>query len=256
MIGGKTKKSIGLMGALFLLCAMALILLSTFISPAMNASAATSGHSNNNCTVEMNNYIKNQLGDNYSEVGTVKNRTDSNGKVIEKWQLIVTKQLQSYKYVVAYTNVSSTEVSRKISTTLKASSGSSNTSIRGSYFSAGGGVDVGVSIPIVDLEISEEFLLMYNKDITTKSTTEQAQSISYTFTPTSSGRYNLYQVIQGYEYKLIRFTSQPVYDTRDVYDSKGNYSGTETYVDHYAWQHYQTMTFSTNVSDYFTVGKS
>lgn len=242
--------------AVLLFCCIAVSAIFCFMStPAQIAHAAMSGHSSDNCMVELNQYVNKNTTSNYQKIDGVKNYYNSNGELVEKWQLIRTKKTKTQSFLVAEEVVTLADLTRDYSFTLSAGTSNGTTDIKGSMFSVGGGV--GTSISIFGVEVAEIAVTgTYSEEMTNTTTNEQARTVTFTVTDVNApGTWHMYQVVEGYEYKLMRFTRQAVKSTRKVYDSKGNYVGNETYTDHYAWKHYRTDTFQTNIGDYFTISK-
>ena len=241
--------------SLILCCSILASLFFLFTTkPNQTVHAVMSGHSSNYCTVELNDYIKKNIPDGYEKVENVKDFYDTSGKLAEKWQLIRTKKKVSQQFILAEREITSSEINRlkKITFSLSAGEGSSTSSIKGSFLGGGGGAWVGFDICGWGAEVA--ITGTYEKETLTTKTTEQGKTVTFTvFDVTQPGKWQLVQVVEGYEYRLMRFTVQQVKATRPVKNKKGKVTGYESYVDHYAWLHYRTEAFQTNVSDYFTI---
>lgn len=266
----RTKK---LCGSLLVAMLALVICFSIVAVPTQNmtAEALMAGHARTGCTVEMNQHINDftaggalvwllTLGRaGFVPVEGVKDIRDANGNVIEKWQLYRSVGVTRQEFAVASETVTPALLARVpvYSFELRAGSADGSSKVRGSYFNAGGGVNFTASVPIVGIKTWElEITAQYQKEMKHTTTTSQSRSVSYTVSNvTTPGTWVMYHVIEGYTYTLLRFTHQPVYAVRDVYDNKGKWIGTETYVDHHAWQHRATETIQTNVSEHFRIAR-
>lgn len=217
------------------------------------AYAAISGHSNDNCMVELEQYVNKNMTSDYQKIDGIQDYYYNN-EIVEKWQLIRTKTKKTQYFVVAEEIVTASNLTKNYSFTLSAGSANGTTDIKGSMFNIGGGV--GGAIKIFGMGIELAITGKYSKEMTTTTTNEQAKTVTFSVSNVNApGVWRMYQVVEGYEYKLMRFTKQAVTMERPVYDAKGNHVGTESYIDHWAWKHSRTDTFQTNIGDYFTIVK-
>jgi hypothetical protein len=193
------------------------------------------------------------FGEGGAKIDGVKDIYNDRGKLIEKWQLFRTSKLTAIAYPIVSSEVTKeflVKAGGGCSFGLKAANSEGESAFRGTYYNTGAGL--GWDLPVSSFEITAQ----YSKEMTMKTSKEYARSVSFEVSGvTVPGVWALEQVIEGYSYLLLRFTNQPVYEERDVYDSKGNYTGTEKYVSYWAWQLKEVVTFNTNVNEYFRLRK-